>query len=440
MTDFLNFILIVFPPKKRYNASVNTEKKDTYTEGIIMKKNWIKNGLCVLLATAISFQSLVTAYADSSKIVTLGANLSKEQKEKMFEYFGVSSDEVEVIEVNNQEERKYLEGIATEQEIGTRTYSCAYIMPTSEKKINVKTANLTWVSTSMIANTLVTAGINSCDVVAASPIEVSGTGALTGIMKAYETATEASLDEEKKNLAMEELYNTAQLADSVGQEEAAAVINEVKDKVIKDNVTDTEQLNSIVEQAANDFQVSIPEEQQEKIVSLMAKIGAQDYDYNSIKDTMENVKDKIINSIDSLSEDTKEALKNETKGFLEQIADFFVGIFKAIGDFFAGLFGGNNTNDPTPTASPDPDVSDNSIINNIDDSILGSPATTAPSSDTKNDLNNNVQTDSFTAAPENTPDTTEPADMDTPDTTDNQSEQSELDTTQPPEATDPLTE
>ena len=37
--------------------------------------------------------------ADSSKVVTLGANLSDSQKNSMYEYFGTSSDKADVIEV-----------------------------------------------------------------------------------------------------------------------------------------------------------------------------------------------------------------------------------------------------------------------------------------------------------------------------------------------------
>ncbi len=51
-----------------------------------------------------------------------------------------------------------------------------------------KVANLTFVTSSMIASTLLTSGVENCNVVAGSPIEVSGTGALTGIMMAYEKA------------------------------------------------------------------------------------------------------------------------------------------------------------------------------------------------------------------------------------------------------------
>ena len=125
-----------------------------------MKKR-TKRLLAGAMAGLLFLQSPNIAMADSEKVVTLGADLTTEQRSEMLQYFGVSEDEVTIVEVNNQEEHDYLKGIATEAEIGRHTYSCAYIMPTSSGKINVKTAHLTWVSTSMIANTLVTAGIDS---------------------------------------------------------------------------------------------------------------------------------------------------------------------------------------------------------------------------------------------------------------------------------------
>ena len=151
------------------------------------------------MAAALCTASMpLTVQADSSKVVTLGANLSEEQKESMYEYFGTSADEVVTIEVNNSDERKYMEGIATEEQIGTRTFSCSYVEPTSSGGVQVKTANLTYVTSSMISSTLLTSGVENCNVVAASPIAVSGTGALTGIMMEYETASGETLDEGQK--------------------------------------------------------------------------------------------------------------------------------------------------------------------------------------------------------------------------------------------------
>ena len=182
--------------------------------------------ILVMALTAVNVP--LTAKADGAKVVTLGANLTDEQKASMYEYFGTSADEVQTIEVNNSDERKYMEGIASEAQIGTRTYSCSYVEPTENGGIQVKVANLTFVTSSMIASTLLTSGVENCNVVAASPIEVSGTGALTGIMMAYETASGEELDEGQKAAATEELVTTGELADAVGQEAATSLMNEVK--------------------------------------------------------------------------------------------------------------------------------------------------------------------------------------------------------------------
>ena len=210
-----------------------------------MKK--FKKIIPFIMILSAAFANLpMVAKADSSKVVTLGANLSDEQKSSMYEYFGTSADKVETIEVTNADERKYMEGIATEAQIGTRTFSCSYVEPTESGGIQVKTANLTFVTSSMIASTLMTSGVENCNVVAASPIEVSGTGALTGIMMAYETASGEELDEGQKAAATEELVTTGELADDVGQDAAANLMNDVKQEVIEQNLTDEDKIKNTV--------------------------------------------------------------------------------------------------------------------------------------------------------------------------------------------------
>lgn len=335
-----------------------------------MKKKMLKRGIAVLMAGVLVLQTPNIALADSEKVVTLGADLTEEQRTSMLQYFGVTEEEVTIVEVNNQEERKYLEGIASEAQIGKHTYSCAYIMPTNEGKINVRTANLTWVSTSMIANTLVTAGIDSCDVIAAAPKQVSGTGALTGIIKAYETVTDEQLDSEKTELAMEELLDTAELGSEIGQEEASAVMNEVKAQVIKDGVTDQKQVEDIVNNVADYYNVDISDQKVSDISELMANIGAQDYDYSQIQGTMEDLQDKIVENM----EDVKESLissEGSSGGILAGIGSFFAGIFKAIGNFFSNLFGGGDDTE-------DGEDNSDSILDKVDDSALGIETTQEP--------------------------------------------------------------
>lgn len=284
-----------------------------------------------MMAAVLTCASMpMVAKADNSKVVTLGANLSDEQKKSMFEYFGTSSDKVETIEVTNADERKYMEGIASEEQIGTRTYSCSYVEPTGSGGVQVKVANLTFVTSSMIASTLLTSGVENCNVVAASPIEVSGTGALTGIMMAYESASGEKLSEDQKAAATEELVTTGELANEVGQQEATNLMNEVKQDVIEDGLTDPDDIKDAVEDAAKDINITLTDEQMAKIVSLMENISQYDYDVKALKKTLEN-------------------LEGKDEGF-------FAGLWSSIKGFFTG------------------DSGDGGIINDTKDDILGADA------------------------------------------------------------------
>lgn len=299
----------------------------------------LKKAISFLLIFTVMFQlSTLTVSADSSKVVTLGANISKQQRADMYEYFGTTPEQVQTIEVNNSDERKYMEGIATEQQIGRKTFSCSYIEPTDSGGVQVKTANLTFVTSSMIASTLATSGIENCNVVAAAPIAVSGTGALTGIMMAYETASGQDLNEGQKEAAVEELVTTGEIADSVGQEQASALVNDVKEQVIEDNLTDASEIQKVVDEAASNQGVTLTKEQMDKIVALMKTISQYDYDVKALKNTLDNL---------------------EGKG-----EGFFAGIWNSIKRFFGGGSDGGIINDTKDTV-----LGDDAVINSTLDDI-----------------------------------------------------------------------
>lgn len=311
---------------------------------IIMKK--FKKIIPLALAVTLTCASLpMIACADSSKVVTIGTNLSDDQKKSMYEYFGTSKDSVETIEVTNQDERKYMEGIASEAQIGHKTYSCSYVEPTTSGGIQVKVANLTFVTSSMIASTLTTSGVENCNVVAASPIEVSGTGALTGIMMAYETASGEKLDEGQKEAATEELVTTGELADDIGQDKATDLMNDVKENVIANDISDEDKIADTVDEKAKDLDVNLTDEQKDKIVSLMEKISQYDYDVKSLQQTLNN-------------------LEGKSEGFFTKLVDNI-----------KGFFGGNDSNS-------------GGIISQTKDDILGSDVV---SNSTLDDIKDKVQ-------------------------------------------------
>ncbi|MGL4990328.1 MAG: DUF1002 domain-containing protein [Sarcina sp.] len=273
------------------------------------------------------------AFADGGNVVTLGQDLSDSQKETVLKYFGVNKNEVVILEVNNAEERKYLEGVASEAQLGRRTFSCSYVEPTKKGTgINVKTVNLTYVTSSMIASTLATCGITDANVIAMSPMPVSGTGALTGVMKAFEDATGEKLDEEKKEIASEELIITGDIADAVGPDKAAGIVNDIKTEIIKDNTSDIAQIAQTIVNVTNNYNVSLTNVQKADLEKLMEKIAQQDYDYSNMKETLAGISDTIEEKLDAIGEAID-------KGWWENIKSTVSGWANSIGDFFGNMFG-----------------------------------------------------------------------------------------------------
>ena len=338
-----------------------------------------------VLAVVLSFVMILTmspivALADSETVVTIGADLTDAQKETMFKYFGVDKNKVSVIEVTNKEEREYLEGVATEAQIGRRTLSCAYIQQTEEGNgINVKIANLNMVTSAMIATTLSTAGIYNCNVVAACPIEVSGTGALTGIMKAFETVTGEKLDEEKKELATEELITTADLSKELGTDEATGLITKAKEEVIKSGTQDEGKIKEIIKDTAKTYNITLTDKQVQMILDVLLKVAEQKYDYKKLKSTLQGISSKAAKDL-NIDIDLKDVDKEDVKGFFGAVSNFFEAVgdfFKSIGNWFVSLFGGSSedkdketTEDKSGTEVKEEDK-DLGILNNTNESVLG---------------------------------------------------------------------
>ena len=279
-----------------------------------------------LLAATLMVNSMPFVFADSSKVVTMAADLTPQQQEAILKYFGVNNkNEVEIVNVNNQDERHYLEGVASEAQIGRKTYSCCYIEPTeSGKGVNVRTANLTYVTASMISSTLITAGVKDANVLAAAPFKVSGTGALTGCFKAFEQATGEKLDEEKKELATEEIVTTGKLGDQYSPEVAAGMVNDMKADVIKNGTSDKTQIAETINNISNNYNIKLTDDNKQELEALLAKIAEQDYKYKELEASLNHVAEGVSQQLDELGIDAKTSAPS---GIIYNIKNFFVNIF-----------------------------------------------------------------------------------------------------------------
>ncbi len=269
--------------------------------------------LFILLLMTTTF-----VYGDTFKVVSLGADLNQAQKTKMLSIFHVQEGEAEMITVTNEEEKRYLGGIASSSQIGNRSISCAYVEPLSEGSgLDVSTLNLTWVTETMIANALTTAGVKDAKVIAAAPFNVSGTAALTGIMKGFEKATGKELNVEAKDAANREMVTTGELGEQIGKDNAVQFMNEVKKEVVEKKVKNPDDIRTIIEKIAKHYDINLSEEQIGKIMDVMQRISHLDLNIKEISNQLKDISGKISKVINQ-NEETKSIL-NKIIGMLQML-------------------------------------------------------------------------------------------------------------------------
>ena len=323
----------------------------------------IRGVIASVIAAAMTVTLLMpgVAFADSSRIVTLGVDLSSDQRATVLKFFNLTEGDLknmEVIDVNNKDERRYLEGALSDDIIGYKTYSCSYLEPKTSGGLHVETANLTYVTKNTLYNALQTAGVENCSLVVTAPFPVSGTGALTGVFMAYEKRG-VSLDEKKKDAATNELVQTAQLEGKYG-EPVAEVISDVKNKVVSDKsqLTD-DQIRDLIKEAAKLKGIDISDADIDSILSIVQKVQGLDYDLNAFSNTLDEFKKAL---------DGANGKAQEATSIFDAIGQFFQGII----DWFTNLFNGG-ANNQSSSSNSGSNSSDSSKKSNekSSDSLIG---------------------------------------------------------------------
>ena len=263
-----------------------------------------------------------TALAGKAEVVSLGADLTANQQEEILNEFGVSKDEVDIIYVTIQDVKDHLSGVATREQIGTKAISSAHVklLPEGEG-LQVNTDNVTLVTEEMYANAMVTAGVEDAEVKVAAPFNVTGTTALTGIMEAFEEATGEKLVEEAKDAANEEIILTGDVGQEIGQDEAAELIQKVKEEIINQKIKTPEDMRQAIIKIAKDLNIELTDEQIDQILQLMEKISKLDLNVEDISNQLGKIShelDVMKNTID------------ENKGVFQDILDALMSWLRSI--------------------------------------------------------------------------------------------------------------
>lgn len=263
-----------------------------------------------MLAIVLSLAMTSPVLADSkSACVAIGADNTEAQLKTVYGYFNIKRGDVEETIVTNADERAYLDGVVSLDKIGTLALSSVYVQEASSGGINLETHNIDWVTDEMYKSALGTAGIKNAKVIVAAYTPVSGTGALTGIYKAYEAATNTSLDEAAKSTAVEEVVVVGELQDAIG-DDAVKIVNSLKGEIAQTKNMNDDQIRQLIVETAEKYNTVLDDQQIEEILSLVNKFNKLNMDPDTFIKLME--------------------AGQGTQGFLQQVQNFF----QEIGNFF----------------------------------------------------------------------------------------------------------
>lgn len=294
-----------------------------------------KRLLSLMLAMMLLVTSGITVFAaeDDKPILALGANLTEEQKATVLNLLDVNPAELDnytVIYVTNEQEHQYLDQYLSASVIGTKALSSVLIRPREEGAgLNVTTYNISYCTIDMYRNALITAGLKDADVYVAGPVNLSGTAALIGAVKGYEEMTGENVGEEALETAVNEIVVTGDLGDALGDSETASdMVAYIKQQIAEEHVESDEDIERIIRNAMEEFDIDLTDEQVAELVKLMSKISKLDLDVDALAQQAEELYEKLKGmGLDLDKIDT------------EQVGNFFTRFFDSIMNFFNKLFG-----------------------------------------------------------------------------------------------------
>ncbi|MBQ1301905.1 MAG: DUF1002 domain-containing protein [Firmicutes bacterium] len=295
------------------------------------KTSTVKRVFAFAVAAALVLGSMVPAFADASDTyVSLGADLTAEQRATVLQYFGLTEadlDEIEVSVITNTDEHHYLDDYLPASVIGTKALSCVRVDKTDSRGIRVTTHNISYCTEGMYQNALTTAGIENADVTVAAPFSISGTAGLVGAMQAYQGVTGKKINEENADAAIQELVTTGELGETLGNENAENVIAIVKQKVAESKGASDEEILQMIDEGCAEIGVTLTDAEKQQVLALMKKISKLDLDTDKLIEQAGNIYDRLKNMGVDVSDLDKDSLLSGLAKIFNGIINFFKGLF-----------------------------------------------------------------------------------------------------------------
>lgn len=287
---------------------------------------------------ATQVQETTSDTVDADKpLIALGADLTAEQRSQVLGIMGVSEADLagyNVIYITNDMEHQYLDNYVDAAVIGSKSLSSVMITPKeSGHGVLVTTQNITYCTTGMYRNALLTAGVEDADIFVVGPSQISGTAALIGAVKGYELLSGEDISDDTLDIALNEMITTGEITDALenaDSEEVEALIAFVKAKLAAGDLETEADIRAAIEEGEDQFGVTLDESEIQQIIDVMNKIKGLGLDpsvlVNQAADLYEQFGADFLEHIDGAS-----IAKSGISGFFSKIGN-------GIKDFFANLF------------------------------------------------------------------------------------------------------
>lgn len=248
-----------------------------------------------ILALVLMGVLIPTGFAtDSNLVITYGeTTYAHNDYKSVVDAFFVNNANVDLNNVNSKvitadQVNQVSSGVTGKSYSSNQIFSSALLdlNDNDNLEVSVDKSKITTITGQMYISALKSAGITSGHVYVTSPVTATGESALAGIMNAYEEATDVEIPETVKEAANDEIYTQAEIVENSGVDanDLSDLVNQVKDEVSKDNVTDHDTIVNIINNYVQNNNINITSVDIENLANTIEEVQNVQGDVNYYKD------------------------------------------------------------------------------------------------------------------------------------------------------------
>ena len=279
-----------------------------------------------ILALILMGLLIPTGFATDSKLViTYGeSTYANSDYKSAVDAFFVNQANVDLKNVDSKiitadQVNKVSSGITGKSYSSDQIFSSAFLdlKDNDNLEVSVDKSKITTVTGNMYISALKSAGITSGHVYVTSPMQATGESALAGIMNAYEEATDVKIPDNVKEAANDEIYTQAEIVENSGvdAEKLSKLVDDVKQEVSGDNVTDHNTIVNIINNYVQNNNLNITNSDIENLADTIEQVQNVQGDVNHYKDQVGN----LLNGGNSTGGFSLDALFDWFKSFINGI-------------------------------------------------------------------------------------------------------------------------